>query len=127
MFHLSHAWSLQKFHNAANSASEALELQVLVFIWVLKHKLLWKINRLLLIIKAEDLTQVLEALFTILIEIFHEALFLHDLWHVLAQGELGSWVFCQPIIAFDNVLQQSRRRLVFDLSNDHVVQNCANS
>jgi hypothetical protein len=61
----------------------------------------------LLIIETENLTQILEALFAILIEILDQALLLHDLWHVLAKGKLGSWVLSEPIVAFDDVLQKS--------------------
>jgi hypothetical protein len=92
-------------HNAANS--KALEFHILVFVWVLKIELLGNINRLLLIVEAEDLAKILETLLAILIEVFNKSLLLHDFGHVLAQGQLGSWVLCQPIVAFDDVFQET--------------------
>lgn len=78
-------------------------------------------------LKTQDLTKILEALFAILIEVLYETLLLDDLGHILSESKLSSGVFCQPIIAFNDVFQKSSRRLVLNLGNDHIVQNCANS
>ena len=88
----SHAGGLQELHDASNTNSETLKLHILVFVGILEIELLRHINRLLLIIKAQYLTKILEALFAILIEVLNQALLLDDFWHILAESKLSSRV-----------------------------------
>jgi len=43
----------------------------------------------------------------------------------LAEGEFGSGVFCESVVALDDVLEQAGRWLFAALGDDHVVQDSA--
>ena len=73
----------------------------------------------------QDFAQILEALLAVVVQVLDELLFLHDLGHVLAQGQLRSGVLCQAIVALDDVLEEASAWLVLNLGNHHVVENCA--
>ena len=78
----------------------------------------------LLLVGLQYLTEILEALLAVFVEIFNQALFFYNLRHILTKCLLGPGILREPIVALDNVLQQPSRRLVFYLSQHHVVEDC---
>lgn len=70
----------------------------------------------------QNFNKVLQALLAVFIEVLDQALFLDDLGHVLAEGELSAGVLSESDIAFDDMLEKTLRWLLHDLGDHHVVQ-----
>lgn len=74
----------------------------------------------------KNFNQVLEAFLAVFVQVLDQPLFFDNLWHVLAKSKLGPWVLGESIVAFDDVLEEPRGRLLDNLGDHHVVEHCTN-
>lgn len=75
----------------------------------------------------QNLTEILEALFTVVIKAVDKPFFLDNFWNVLAQSKFRSRIFCEPNVALYDMFEQSCRWALANLRDHHVVEYGADS